>query len=58
MGDVTDYRDLLIRYMTASANFVSSIPYDVVERSEGASDALHKMTVIAMEVLILRVGEL
>lgn len=58
MSDVTDYKDLLGRYMVASADFVDSIPDEVFEEIDGASEALNEMTKIAIEVLLLRVREL
>lgn len=58
MSDVTDYRDLLARYMTASLGFIESIPDEVIEESEEASEALAEMAQIAVEALLLRVREL
>jgi len=58
MSDVTDYKDLLIRYMAASANFAENIPDDVIEESDGATEALLEMTQIAIEALLLRMREL
>lgn len=58
MSDMTDYKDLLGRYMAASVDFVDSIPDEVIEESYGASEALNEMIKIAAEVLVLHVREL
>jgi len=58
MSDVTNYMDLLIRYMTASVNFAENIPDEVIEESDGAAEALDEMTQIAIEALLLRMREL
>lgn len=55
MSDMTDYKDLLGRYMTASVDFIESISDEVIEESEEASDALAEMAQIAVEALLLRV---
>jgi len=57
MSDVTNYKDLLGRYMAASADFAKSIPDDVIEESDGAAEALLEMTQIAIEVLLLGIRE-
>lgn len=58
MSDVTDYKDLLVRYMEASVDFVESIPDEVIDESDGASEALGEMLMIAAELLVLHVREL
>lgn len=58
MSDVTNYKDLLGRYMAASADFVKSIPADVIKESDGASEALSEMTRVTVEMLLLRVRDL
>lgn len=58
MSDVTDYKDLFTRYTDASADFVASIPGDVIEESDGALEALANMIQISIEALRLKVREL
>lgn len=58
MSDVTDYKDLFTRYMDASADFVTRIPGDVIEESDGALEALINMIQILVEALRLEVREL
>lgn len=55
MSDMTDYKDLLGRYMAASVDFIDNIPDEVIEESEEASEALAEMAQIAVEALLLRV---